>query len=220
MANGELKVWDLPVRLFHWALVLLVGFSWWSGEVGGLTLQYHMWSGYAILTLLLFRLAWGVTGSESARFAHFLHGPRRVLLAVRELLSREPMPYAGHNPLGGWMVMAMLLALLVQVGSGLFANDDLLNEGPLYRYVGKDFSDSLTAVHHRAFLVVLALVAVHVAAIAYHRVRKGERLVTAMFTGRKRLVTAAFPLHMTGSGRALFLLIASAVIVAVLVFPR
>lgn len=218
MTAAEVKVWDLPVRVFHWTLVMLLGFSWWSGEVGGLTLEYHMWSGYAVLTLLLFRIAWGVAGSESARFAHFLHGPRRVLAAFRELLTPDPLPDAGHNPVGGWMVAAMLLALLLQVGSGLFANDDLMNEGPLYRHVGKDISDRLTSVHHFVFQMVLALVAVHVAAIAYHRVRKGERLVAAMFTGRKRMAVPAPPLRMAGCGRALLLLGASATIVALLVY--
>ena len=185
MSATPAKVWDLPVRLFHWALVILCGFSWWSAEEGGLTLQYHMWAGYSILALVIFRVMWGFAGSASARFASFLHGPARVMAAVRELLTPAPMQVAGHNPLGGWMVAVMLVCLLVQTGSGLFANDDILNEGPLYKYAGKALSDTLTSLHHLNFNVLLGLVVLHVLAIVWHRVRKGERLTAAMVHGRK-----------------------------------
>lgn len=181
------RVWDLPVRLFHWGIVALLGYSWWSGEEGGMTLEYHMWSGYAVLTLVLFRVLWGFAGSGTARFASFVRGPAAVLASLRELGSARPLHLAGHNPLGGWMVLALLLCLLVQTSSGLFANDDLFNEGPLYEHVSKALSDTLTAVHHLNFGLLLGLVALHVAAVAWHRLRKGERLVGAMIHGRKRL---------------------------------
>ncbi|HMM75782.1 MAG TPA: cytochrome b/b6 domain-containing protein [Gammaproteobacteria bacterium] len=181
------RVWDLPVRLFHWGIVALLGYSWWSGEEGGMTLEYHMWSGYAVLTLVLFRVLWGFAGSGTARFASFVRGPAAVLASLRELGSARPLHLAGHNPLGGWMVLALLLCLLVQTSSGLFANDDLFNEGPLYEHVSKALSDTLTTVHHLNFGLLLGLVALHVAAVAWHRLRKGERLVGAMIHGRKRL---------------------------------
>lgn len=215
MREREVLVWDWPVRLSHWAFVVLCGFSWWSAEEGGLTLQYHMWSGYALLTLVLFRLLWGCVGSDPARFSDFIHGPRRVLGSVRELLGPQPLAIAGHNPLGGWMVLLLLLALLLQAVSGLFANDDLLNEGPLYRHVGKDLSDWFTGIHHLNFTVLLVLVALHVLAIAWHRLRKGEHLVASMLHGRKP-VSGHAP-RLAGPVRALACLALSAGLVSLIV---
>lgn len=209
------RVWDLPVRLFHWAIVVLLLFSWWSAEEGGMMLKYHMWSGYSVLSLVLFRIAWGFAGSVTARFAHFVRGPRAVLGTLRELMNARPAHLAGHNPLGGWMVLVLLCSLLVQTLTGLFANDDLFNEGPLYRHVGKAASDTLTSLHHLNFSLLLVLIALHVAAVAYHRLRKGERLVAAMIHGRKAVVGAAPPL--ASAWQALPWLAASGAIVAVVV---
>ncbi|MEQ8663939.1 MAG: cytochrome b/b6 domain-containing protein [Gammaproteobacteria bacterium] len=210
-------VWDLPVRLFHWLLVIAIPFSWWSAEEGGVMLKYHMWCGYTIFGLVLFRLGWGFLGTRYARFADFVHGPRRMFAAFGELFDRRPLAVPGHNPLGGWMVVLMLLVLAVQVGSGLFANDDLFNEGPLYALVGKDASDRLTALHHFNFSLLSGLIVVHVAAIAWHRVRKGEHLVRAMVTGRKQLPAPATPLARVSVWRPLVLAAASAAIVAAVV---
>lgn len=215
MNTESVRVWDLPVRLFHWLIVILVAFSWWSAEEGGVMLKYHMWSGYTVLTLLLFRLGWGVIGSRYARFADFVHGPRRVLATAGALFDRRPLPVAGHNPVGGWMVVVLLVCLLVQAATGLFANDDLFNEGPLYAYVGKDWSDRLTAIHHLNFTVLVSLIAVHVLAVAWHRLRKGERLVTAMVTGRKTLPSGTEPAAPVAFWRVLVLIAASAAIVGV-----
>ncbi|MGE3772500.1 MAG: cytochrome b/b6 domain-containing protein [Gammaproteobacteria bacterium] len=215
MSLSTVRVWDLPVRLFHWAIVALLGYSWWSGEEGGMMLEYHMWSGYAVLTLVLFRVLWGFAGSGTARFADFVRGPAAMLASLRELWSARPLHFAGHNPLGGWMVLALLACLLVQTLSGLFANDDLFNEGPLYKHVGKALSDTLTGVHHLNFGVLLALVALHVAAVAWHRLRKGERLVGAMIHGRKSLDAPAPVL--ARAWRALPWLALSAGVVAIVV---
>lgn len=209
------KVWDLPVRLFHWAVLVLCAFSWWSAERGGLMFKYHFWSGYALLTLVLFRILWGLFGSETARFGDFLHGPRRVLATLRELPGPRPLKVTGHNALGGWMVLALLAVLLLQAGSGLFANDDLFNEGPLYRHVGKSVSDWLTGFHHTNFTALLALVALHVLGVGWHRLRKGERLVAAMIHGREADVGVA-P-RLAGNGRALLCLAAAAGLVALVV---
>ncbi|MFZ5559091.1 MAG: cytochrome b/b6 domain-containing protein [Pseudomonadota bacterium] len=210
---AAVPVWDPWVRLFHWTLAALVAFSWWSGTEGGNVMRYHMLSGYAILTLVLFRVLWGVVGSTHARFADFVRGPATVLAAARELFSRRPMPYAGHNPVGGWMALALLLALAVQAVTGLFANDDIFIEGPLYPYVSKDLSDALTRVHYGNFNVILALVAVHVVGVLYHWIVKRENLVAAMFTGRKRLAQAP-PARFASFWTALAALAASAAAVA------
>ena len=181
---GDVAVWDWPVRLFHWALVALIAGSWASAEAGVEYMQWHMRCGYAVLTLLLFRLLWGVWGSVNARFAGFVRGPRAVLTYARAWFSRQPQHYLGHNPLGGWMVIVLLLLVAVQVGSGLFANDDIFTEGPLSGLVSKGTSDLLTFIHKRNFNLLLAASGLHVAAVLLYLWR-GENLLMAMFTGRK-----------------------------------
>jgi len=193
MQSGEtpVKVWDTPVRLFHWLLVLLFAFQIFSANVKGDWMVWHMRSGYAILALVLFRILWGFAGSSSARFAGFLAGPSASLGFVKKLLTRAPAPYPSHNPLGGWMVLALLLALLFQVGTGLFANDDILIEGPLFNLVSKATSDQLTSWHYWNVNLLLLLVAVHVIAVGYHAVVMKENLIGAMFTGVKHMPASA-----------------------------
>ncbi|KJS08783.1 MAG: Ni/Fe-hydrogenase 1 b-type cytochrome subunit [Gammaproteobacteria bacterium BRH_c0] len=181
----KVKIWDLPIRIFHWLLPLLLGFSWYSAETRAM--DWHRYSGYAVLGLLIFRLCWGLWGSHSARFASFIKGPASVLAYVR-----GPKPLApaivGHNPLGGWSVAALLLVLTVQVGSGLFAVDvDGLESGPLSRLVSFDAGRSLADIHEVSFNILLALVAVHLVAILWYEFARKERLVMAMLHGHKQL---------------------------------
>lgn len=187
------RVWDLPTRLFHWSLLVLVMASVVTGKFDSLlgpnTLEWHKRSGLAILALLLFRLAWGVAGGTHARFASFLRGPKAVLDYAKGLVSgRADAEHAGHNPLGGWSVVAMLAALALQVATGLFlVQEDYGFEGPLAKHVSGAVSDRLDAIHEANFWVIAALVALHVSAIAYYAVVKRQDLVRAMFTGRKRM---------------------------------
>ncbi|MCW5603315.1 MAG: cytochrome b/b6 domain-containing protein [Burkholderiales bacterium] len=187
----HVTVWDLPVRLFHWMLVLLIGFSWWSGEQQWMT--WHMWSGYAILALLLFRIVWGFVGSTHARFGDFLYGPGALIRYLKTLPSRTAAKFAGHNPLGGISVVLILLCVAVQAGTGLFANDDIFTEGPLTKWVSKDVSDFLTTVHKYNFDVLLVLAGIHVAAVLYYLLYKSENLIKPMFTGHKLLPHDAVP---------------------------
>mgnify|MGYP005812610067 CR=1 FL=1 len=180
----QTAVWDWPVRIFHWTLVALLAASWATAEAGVEFMPWHMRCGYAVLTLLLFRLLWGLVGSRSARFSDFLRGPRAVLGYARAWFSREPHHYLGHNPLGGWMVIVLLVLVAVQAGSGLFANDDIFNEGPLARLVSGATSGLLTAVHKANFNLLLVAVGLHVVAVLLYLWR-GENLLRAMFTGRK-----------------------------------
>ncbi len=208
-------VWDGAVRLFHWLVVLGVVGMWVSGEVGGDALDYHRLGGYALLTLVLFRILWGFAGSATARFADFLHGPGAILTYLRD----KPT-VTGHNPLGGWMVLALLLMLLFQGVTGLFSNDDILFDGPLYKWVDKDTSDWLTGLHHLGFKVLLALAAVHVGAIVAYRVVRKENLVLPMFTGYKRLPEGTPAPRMQGLGRALLLLaVATGMVALILSLP-
>jgi cytochrome b len=190
---APVRVWDLPTRLFHWLLVALVVSSFATGKLGGNWMLYHERCGEAILALLIFRLAWGFIGSTASHFQTFLAGPSTVLRYALTLFRREPDHHLSHNPLGGWSVAAMLLALLIQAGTGLFANDDIATEGPLYKWVSKAASDRLTSIHHLNHDVIIILVVVHVAAVLLHLVYKKENLITPMITGVKQ-----WPGHFTG----------------------
>lgn len=179
------RVWDIPVRVFHWLLVALVFTSWLTSELGGNAMTYHMWSGYTILALLIFRIVWGVTGSEHVRFGDFVHGPASVLRYLRATFSPDAPRYIGHNPLGGWSVVLMLISLLVQACTGLFASDDIATEGPLTSKVSGATSSLLTTIHRYNIYVLLGLITVHIAAALFYLFVKRENLIAAMFTGRK-----------------------------------
>lgn len=184
-------VWDLPIRLFHWLLTGLIGFSWWSVKYHHT--DWHIWSGIAILTLLVFRLLWGVFGSSTARFATFVRGPRAVLAYVRDNSSWR---MAGHTPLGALSIVAMLVAVAIQVGLGLIATDeDGLNEGPLAQLVSLPVSETARDIHEYWFYVVLALIVLHVGAIIYYKVFRGQKLVKGMFSGRIALSPGVEPMR-------------------------
>lgn len=194
----KVRVWDLPLRCFHWALSLLVLASAGTGLLGeklGLGVaDWHARSGYAILSLLIFRFVWGFCGGTEARFASFLRAPTAVADYVRRTLRGERVATLGHNPAGGWSVLALLLALLVQAGSGLFlADEDLAFEAPLAKYVSSHSVDVLKAVHEANAALLAALVALHLAAIAYYFFVKRENLVRPMISGEKLLAAAPAP---------------------------
>jgi cytochrome b len=180
------KVWDLPTRLFHWLTVLLIGFSWWSAEYD--EMDWHFRSGLTVLILLAFRLIWGVVGSSTARFGNFVRAPAKVLAYLRR--PRNSVQAPGHNPLGGYSVIAMLATLCVQVGTGLFSVDvDGIESGPLSYRVSFDQGRAAAAVHHVSFTVLQVLVVLHLLAIVYYRVR-GRRLIVPMLTGRDPQIAA------------------------------
>ena len=185
-AATKVKIWDLPVRLFHWLLVALIAFSWWSGEEH--RLELHRASGYAILALIVFRIFWGFAGTQTARFASFVKGPRAVAAYVGSIGERKASFVPGHNPLGGWSVIAMLIALALMVVAGLFSVDvDGWESGPLAYYISFDQGREAAAIHELLFNIILALIALHVAAIAFYRLWKGRRLTGAMVSGKATL---------------------------------
>ena len=177
----RIRVWDLPTRLFHWALALLVVGSFVSAKVGGNLMVLHERLGYAALTLLLFRLVWGFVGGRYARFSSFVRGPAAVFGYLRGEPAYAGLP--GHNPLGALSVLALLAAVAFQAVSGLFANDDIAFEGPLARHVSSAVSSQLTTLHRINEKVILALVVLHVGAVLWYRFRKGSNLVGPMLTG-------------------------------------
>lgn len=176
-----LRVWDLPTRVFHWALAACIVGSLVSVNLGGNAVGWHFRFGYAILALLLFRLCWGFAGPRYARFANFPPSPAAALRHLRGQGGASP----GHGPLGALSVYLMLVALAFQVVTGLFANDAIMWEGPFAALVSNDTSDRLTTLHRINRIVVVALVVLHLAAIAWYRWVRKERLVAAMLSGDK-----------------------------------
>lgn len=188
---NRILVWDLPLRLFHWLLVLLVFVSVVSARIGGNAMQVHMLSGYTILALVLFRVLWGFLGSTHARFVSFVRGPAAVISYLRGLTRQDAGRHLGHNPAGAWSVILMLAALLTQAATGLFANDDIATEGPLAKLVSKALSDRITGVHHLNIKLLYVLIGLHLSAVAYYFIYKRENLVKPMLTGFKHAVTGA-----------------------------
>ena len=144
----QVAVWDLPTRLFHWMLAVLVINCIVTAKIGGNYMTYHMYSGYLVLTFLFFRLLWGVLGGYHSKFVNFVRGPSIVLQYAIGLTKKVTIHYLGHNPLGGWSVVAMLLTLLLQAMTGLFASDDIVTEGPLFPLVRNSISSALTRIHN------------------------------------------------------------------------
>jgi cytochrome b len=179
------RVWDVPVRLFHWLLVVLIACSWWTGEHH--EMDWHRRSGYSILGLLIFRIYLGLVGSATARFSHFVRGPRAVWTYLRSLGGRPYRAAPGHNPAGGWSVVLMLATLTAMVTAGLFSVDvDGLESGPLADYVSFDTGRAAAGIHHTVFNILLALIAFHVAAILFYLVRLRHDLISPMLHGRIR----------------------------------
>jgi cytochrome b len=184
-ARKTIRLWDSPTRIFHWLLVILVTVSYFSAEEG--EMEIHEISGITVLVLVIFRFIWGFVGSSSARFSHFVRGPRAVIDYIRALLRRDPPHTAGHNPLGGWVVVAFLLMLLVQATLGLFSKDDIFYEGPLTYMITDDTSDTISGIHHELFEFILILIGIHVAAVIGYWLVFKENLIKAMITGKKRV---------------------------------
>ncbi len=189
-APKSVRAWDLPTRLFHWLLVTLVFCAWFSrkfaASFGDDTLLWHRWNGYAILVLLVFRFIWGFAGSSTSRFSAFIRWPWVALGYLRDLVTGKDRHYLGHNPLGSWMIVALMLAVTVQAGLGLFMMDDDGNlAGPLKRIISDDAAITLGHRHIQWFNVILALVAIHIVANSAYAIFKRDPLIKAMVTGRK-----------------------------------
>ncbi|MDT8857304.1 cytochrome b/b6 domain-containing protein [Paracoccaceae bacterium Fryx2] len=186
------RLWDPFLRLFHWALLVAVVAAWGLGKFGPNVMTLHFWLGYAVAGLLAFRVVWGLIGPPSARFGSLFYRPATMLGYLRKLARRSPSHWRGHNPLGGLFVAALLLVLLAQVATGLFADpEDYMNAGPLAGYAGIDMARTALAWHGLLGTVLLIMVGVHVAAIVGYKVWKHEDLIRPMITGRKRVRTRA-----------------------------
>lgn len=210
----ETRVWDLPTRLFHWALVALIALQYASGEFGWLSMEWHFRLGYATLALVLFRVLWGFAGSQTSRFGDFVRGPRAVLRYAADLVRGRAVHAPGHNPLGGWSVLLMLASVALQAATGLLASDDISEEGPLVARASSAVVAWATWLHHANRYVLVALIGLHVLAVLMHAVMRGENLVAPMVHGRAR---GAGTLRFVPAWRALVALAISAGLVWALV---
>jgi cytochrome b len=196
----KVRIWDLPTRVFHWLLVVCVVGLVVSGQIGGSAMPWHFRLGYGVLALLLFRLVWGFVGGRWSRFVVFVRSPGVVLRYLRG--QGTPEMEAGHNPLGALSVLGLLTVGLVQVCSGLFSDDEIMNSGPLAHLASADWVSLATRVHTTVNKVVLiALVLLHVGAIVYYRVAKRRDLVRPMVTGDKELDEPMEPARDTRGSR-------------------
>lgn len=178
MNQQRFLLWDLPTRIFHWALAFCVAAAVVSGQVGGPWIVWHGRFGLAVVALLTFRLVWGIAGPSYARFAQFFPSPSRL----RAYLHQQ-WHGAGHNPLGAVSVFALLGLLSVQVATGLFSNDDIAFVGPLFALISKELSNRLTALHELTGNLLIALLFLHIAAIAFYLRMRGKNLLKPMLTG-------------------------------------
>jgi len=180
-----LKVWDLPVRILHWSLVILFIAAYVTNWLGAEYFTYHLWTGYAVIVLVSFRILWGLVGTYHARFINFVRNPIATTKYAFSFIKKSDKHYAGHNPLGALMVIALLLGSLVQAVTGLFTNDEIFNVGPLYAYVTDELSLKLTSLHRQIFYWILGAIALHILAVVFHVWFKRDNIVKAMFTGKK-----------------------------------
>ena len=201
-ANATALVWDWPLRLFHWALVLAVAGSFATHYAGIEWFDWHRRCGYAVAILVGFRLVWGFVGPRYSRFSSFLRGPGAIIAHLR---GRQPYPVAGHNPVGAASVLAFLVALAIQAGTGLFANDEIANAGPFYGWVTQATSNRLATLHDFNANVLLVLIGAHLAAVAWYDVWRRLGLARAFWTGRK---VGAVGIRSSRGGLALVIIIA------------
>ena len=214
--ESTMRVWDLPTRVFHWTLVVLIILQYATGEFGLLDMRWHFWFGYATLALLLFRVLWGFFGSQTSRFGFFLRGPRAALSYLRSLSAKKQSVVVGHNPLGAWSVVAMLACLIAQSLSGLFASDEIDTDGPFATRVSSSAVKLMTRIHHWTQTILLILIALHIVAIVLYWVLRRDNLIGPMVTGRKPMVPSE-SLSFQSNVRAVLLFAVSALIIAALI---
>ena len=211
------RIWDLPTRTFHWVLAACVVGSIMSAKIGGNAMVWHFRFGYVVFTLLAFRILWGLVGGRWSRFASFIYAPATTLRYLRGGSRAHEHHDVGHNPLGAFSVFGLLAILAAQVGTGLFADDEIANTGPLIKFVSGATSLLLTK-WHKTFgqWIIISLVLLHVAAILFYLLKKKQNLVRPMLSGDK-VLPANVPAsadHVRSRGLALALVAACGAVVA------
>lgn len=185
--SEKVLAWDLPTRVFKWALVATIAIGWASDKLGGGNTTVHVVNGRIVLMLVVFRILWGLVGGSTARFGRFLPSPATSVGYGLDLLRGRERHYLGHNPLGAWMVLVLLGLSAAMALTGLYNadTDRMIVEGPLAKTVSDATIDLAHKLHHRIFDLLLICIGLHLAAVVFHAVVKKERLVPAMVTGRK-----------------------------------
>lgn len=201
MSERVIKVWDLPVRLFHWLLLALVVAAVISVKIGGNAMEWHGRFGHLIVGLIVFRVVWGLIGSRTARFTSFVRGPG----AIRDYLAGR-WAGVGHSPLGALSALALLGLIAFQAGSGLFSHDDVAFSGPMAAMVSGDTVSWLSGWHRSTEWYIYGLVALHVAAVLFYSLVKKDRLVGPMITGRKAVPDDARYRENEGGGALRFII--------------
>jgi cytochrome b len=216
-APATVRAWDLPTRLFKWLLVACVGVAWATNSYAPGHPDWHKWNGYTALVLVVFRVLWGFVGGSTARFAAFVAWPRTVVGYAWSLVRGRAPSFLGHNPLGGWMILALLAAVGAQAMLGLYAADEdrIVIEGPLAHTVGDGLVDQAAHFHRLGFNVILGLAIVHVTSNVGYDLLRRAGLIRGMITGRKRRAAYADAPEATGGSplAALCCLAAAVVIV-------
>ncbi|RYU64545.1 hydrogenase [Aliivibrio finisterrensis] len=180
-----MKIWDSFIRVYHWGQVILLGSLWYTAEEG--LMEWHFTLAYLLMALLSTRILWGIVGSDTAKFTHFVTSPKKAISYFSAMKSGKVSQAVGHNPAGGYMVLGLFFLLVLQLTTGLFSNDDILSEGPLASLVSYDTSSLLTSIHHQIFNVLLGFIGLHIIAVLFYRV-KGVNLITPMLTGIANVV--------------------------------
>lgn len=213
-SEREILVWDIPTRAFHWltAVLVLAAYLTWRLDL----MDWHAICGDALLTLIIFRLLWGFFGSDTTRFASFVAGPRAALQHLAHLFRREPDHQVSHNPAGGLMVLLLIAFLLGETLSGLYVNNDVVDEGPLTEHVAAPVANAITTLHWVLWDALLAAIALHLLTILAYALGKGQNLLTPMITGKKRMPAAIAQPRMASVIRAGLLIAVSALIAAAL----
>ena len=183
--SNTVVVWDLPIRLFHWLVVIDFVFLVVTGNIGGDWIIWHIRAAYIMSGLVLFRILWGVLGSYHARFHHFVTSPIKVLQYLTALVKGKAPAYYGHNPAGAVMVIILLFALLVQFLAGTVITDDIMWYGPFYGWVTESLASLGTRIHHQMEIILLVLVGIHILAVLFHQLRLKEKLIQGMVHGKK-----------------------------------
>ncbi|MDD5334356.1 MAG: cytochrome b/b6 domain-containing protein [Rhodoferax sp.] len=200
--SNTVRVWDLPTRVFHWALVACVTGLVTTAQLGGNAMVWHFRCGYTVLSLLLFRMVWGLLGGHWSRFSSFLYSPATVLRYLKG--QSAPEHSIGHNPLGSFSVFALLGFLLLQVASGLISDDEIAAAGPLVKFVPNSWVSNATHYHANiGKLILLGLLVLHIGAILFYRFKKGEDLVAPMIRGDKQISIAVDSSRDDGRSRLL-----------------
>lgn len=180
-------IWDLPLRIFHWLIAILILGSWYSVEIT-YDMTNHMRIGYALLALVLFRMTWGVIGTNYSQFKNCIFSPKETFQYMKSFFHKESPKYAGHNPMGAIAIFTMLMLLITQVTTGLFASDEFYVFAPFSLWVSEETSFKLTGIHRQSFDVLLGVIALHIVVVFYYLIFKKQNLIKAMLTGRKILL--------------------------------